>query len=97
MADKHRFSKRGYLSYFVKNAAGEYIYRGKLYSLDGEKYGPFTASVAALSLGAFLSCVASGCITAPGMTGCFYVIIPFVLEIGACVSVLWAAVRLACN
>jgi len=97
MADKRKFSKRGYLSYFVKNAAGEYIYSGKLYSLNGEGYGAFIAKLSVLSFLSLASCVVSGSITAPGMTNSFYVIIPFILEIAAEVSVCWAACRFIVN
>lgn len=97
MADKRNFSKRGYLSYFVKNAAGEYIYTGKLYSLEGKKYGEFTAYLSVFSVFALISSIVSGVIPVPGMLNSFYVIIPYILEISLTLSVVWAAARFIAN
>ncbi|MCH5197770.1 MAG: hypothetical protein J1E34_02580 [Oscillospiraceae bacterium] len=97
MADKRSFLKKGYLSYFVKNAAGEYIYTGSHYSLENNNYGGFAARVCVFCAVGLISAVLSGIIPAPGMLNCFYVIIPFILEISLTFSVVWAAVRFLSN
>ena len=86
--------KRGansYLNDFHLNVSGEYVYEGELYALEDKpqhaakkkKFWVLTALLTAVS-------VAGGCLPAPGMRNCFYVILPYL-------GVAWAAVRLGTN
>lgn len=85
---------RAYLNDFKLNEHGKYIYSGALYGYRGEKpLKKLKAEMLALSFLPAACAVLSGCIPAPGMTNCFYVIIPWVLEIAATFSLIWAAVK----
>lgn len=91
--------KRGensYLNDFHPNLAGEYIYDGALYACtadaDARKALKRRLWICAALL--LIAAVVSGSIPAPGMLNCFYVILPFILELIAAVTVAWAAVRL---
>lgn len=87
---------RSYLNDFRLNGKGEYIYSGALYGYRGEKpLKRLKGEILLLSLLPAACAVVSGCIPAPGMINCFYVIIPWVLEIAAAFSLVWAAVKFA--
>ena len=91
--------KRGensYLNDFHPNLAGEYIYDGALYACQSD---PDTQKKSRRRLWGctallFLAVLTSGSIPAPGMQNCFYVILPFLGELIAAVSVVWAVVKL---
>ena len=93
--------KRGansYLNDFHLNVSGEYVYEGELYALEDKpqhaakkkKFWVLTALLTAVS-------VAGGCLPAPGMRNCFYVILPYLGELTCSLLVAWAAVRLGTN
>lgn len=93
--------KRGansYLNDFHLNVSGEYVYEGELYALEDKpqhaakkkKFWVLTALLTAVS-------VAGGCLPAPGMSNCFYVILPYLGELTCSLLVAWAAVRLGTN
>ena len=86
-------SKRwGYLNDYKKNAAGEYVYTGRVYALgDGKRY---RAALSALAFGAAAVAVGSGCINAAGLSNTFYVILPYIGEIAAVFVLCWNTVRL---
>ena len=91
--------KRGensYLNDFHPNLAGEYIYDGALYACQSD---PDTQKKSRRRLWGctallLLAALLSGSIPAPGMQNCFYVILPFLGELIAAVSVVWAVVKL---
>ena len=86
-------SKRwGYLNDYKKNAAGEYVYTGRVYALgDGKRY---RAALSALSFGAMCVAVGSGCINAAGLSNTFYVILPFIGEVTGAFALCYNTVRL---
>lgn len=98
MMEKKR-RKRGensYLNDFHLNLAGEYIYDGELYACQAD---PDTQKMQKRKLWVYtalllLAALLSGSIPAPGMQNCFYVILPFLGELIAAVSVVWAVVKL---
>ena len=47
-----------------------------------------------LSIAILLAVVAGGCSDAPAMLNCWYVILPYICEAAAAVSVIWAVARL---
>ena len=80
----------------TRNAAGEFIYTGDWHAYSGtvprkrlicELWG--LCGVAAALL------LVSGFLPAPGLIGSWYVQIPYVLSLGALLSVLWALGRLS--
>lgn len=91
--------KRGensYLNDFHPNLAGEYIYDGALYACQSD---PDTQKKSRRRLWGctallLLAALLSGSIPAPGMQNCFYVILPFLGELIAIFSVVWAVCKL---
>ena len=91
---KHR--RREHLNDFHLNVAGEYVYNGALYacrSSAGEVRRIRRAVWAASAL-LVLAVIAGGCIPAPGMQNCFYVLLPYLGEFLSAASVVWALVKL---
>ena len=91
--------KRGensYLNDFHPNLAGEYIYSGTLYAcaLDETAQRGMRRALAALAAVQLAAVIASGSIPAPGMQNSFYVILPFLGEVVAAASVVWALAKL---
>lgn len=88
--------KNSYLNDFHLNVAGEYIYDGVLYTCAGTDaaHRPLRARLWVLCAVLLAAAVALGCIHAPGMQNCFYVILPYMGTLFAAVSVAWAFVRL---
>lgn len=81
-----------YLNDYKKNAAGEYVYTGRVYVLgDGKRY---RRMLSALAFGAAAVAVGSGCINAAGLSNTFYVILPYIGEIAAVFVLCWNTVRL---
>ena len=90
MDEKHKKrGRRSHLNDFHLNVAGEYVYDGSFFacrsseeSLRGSKRAVWIMA-AALAL----AVVAGGCIPAPGMQNCFYVLLPYLGEMLAAASV----------
>ena len=83
--------RRGELEEIRRNAAGEYVYTGDLYVYRGSR--PRVRALIGLwglSGGAALAALIAGLLPAPGMTGCWYVPIPYVLTLAAAAGVLWS-------
>lgn len=99
MADKKKKKRRAHLDGFQKNDQGKYDYTGNVYEYEGS--GGLECSLrsellklwgaAAVLLG---SLIASGCVTAPGMDDCFYVLLPYIAALMAGISACWALCRL---
>lgn len=82
--------RRAYLSYFHKNAAGEYVYSGALYTYDGEnRKRALTGLWACLGVAVALT-ILGGCIPVPGLTHVWYILIPYVLSVIAICMGLWS-------
>lgn len=92
-----RRGRRAYLEDFHKTANGEYVYTGAYYTYQGETmtWRQSMAVRLGLSVGAVALAVLGGMIPAPGMGGCFYVLLPYVCALISSVSVVWAAARMA--
>ena len=97
MNEPHKkHNRRAHLNDFHLNVAGEYVYDGALYacqSSDAESRRIRRAVWAAAAL-LVLAIVAGGCIPAPGMQNCFYVLLPYLGEVLSAASVVWALVKL---
>ena len=82
MDEKHKKrGRRSHLNDFHLNVAGEYVYDGSVFvcrsseeSLRGSKRAVWIMA-AALAL----AVVAGGCIPAPGMQNCFYVLLKLIV------------------
>ena len=91
--------RSSYLRDFRQDEAGTYRYEGDRYELEGENraggarrilrtQAVLAALAAALLLGA-------GCVPAPGISGCAYVLLPYIASLMGAVSSCLAAFRLA--
>lgn len=97
MAKKQKkHGRNSYLNDFRLNVAGEYIYDGALYACRDGADGIRAAQRRVWTAGALLvlAAVLGGCIPAPGMQNHFYVILPYLGELTASLTVFWALVRL---
>ena len=89
-----KVGRKAYLKDFRKTAGGAYRYYGKLYALHGVKEKSFMAESGVFSCGALALTVVSGLLSGPGMDRTPYVLLPYVLTVGAAGSVVWAFCRL---
>lgn len=101
MADIKKKRRRTYLENFHKDSEGKYVYQGEMYiyrgnaRADGQSgLGCELRKLWAWCLVLMGSLVAAGCISAPGMDNCFYVLLPYAVGLVAGVSVCWALCRL---
>ena len=87
--------RRAYLEYFHKNAAGEYVYSGAVYTYDGEnRKRALTGLWACLGVAAALT-ILGGCVPVPGLTHVWYILIPYVLSVIAVFMALWSLGEIA--
>lgn len=94
---KKRRGRRAYLEDFQKTATGEYVYTGKLHHYETKDIPRKKALLrlwlmtTAMAAGA----VVAGCVPAAGMSGVFYVLLPYAGTLLSAVSVLWLMCRLS--
>lgn len=93
---KKKRKRRAYLDSFQMGDDGKYAYKGAQYAFVPKEKGLRRVLAELWSLGALLmaAVVAAGCVTAPGMDECFYLILPYTAEFVASVSVCWGLGRL---
>ena len=93
MAEQKK-GRRAYLKDFRKNEHGEYSYKGDLYEYKGSdllwKKGILFALCAVL----LAAEITAGCVSAPGMDNCFYVLLPYAAGLTGCASVCLAICNL---
>jgi hypothetical protein len=98
MTDKKnkKSGRHAYLNKFEKNNSDQYEYRGTIYTYDDKalSYGRWLARLWICGIVMAAAVLVNGCIPAPGMQNCIYVLLPYVLQLLAAVSVCWAIVRL---
>lgn len=99
MAEKKKRKRRAYLDSFQKGSDGTYSYQGDFYVFEPQDKGLRTEllrlwAAAAVMLGAL---VAAGCVGGPGTGDCFYVLMPYVINVIAGISVCWGLGRLTIN
>lgn len=94
--NKKRGGRRAHLNDFHVNLAGDYVYTGAHYSYvdQGRSRDRVQRELLGLSVAVMLAVVAGGCSDAPAMLNCWYVILPYICEAAAAVSVIWAVHRL---
>lgn len=84
MTEKKKKGRRAYLEYFKKDDDGKYVFQGDYYTYQPEEGRTLRQELIRmwiLCLIMFVSIVAVGCITAPGMDRSFYVLTPYVVEL----------------
>lgn len=93
--EKKRRGRRDHLNDFYRDVSGNYVYTGVCYEhTDGVCAN--TALLRRLWLMAAVmaaAVLAGGCISAPGVGRCFYVLLPYAAQIGVTGSVVWAVAR----
>ena len=93
--EKKRRGRRDHLNDFYRDVSGNYVYTGVCY----EHTGGVRANTALLRrlwlMAAVMAAavVTGGCISAPGVGRCFYVLLPYAAEVGLTGSVVWAMTR----
>ncbi len=89
---KTKKGRRAYLNDFRQGADGKYVYTGAHYELQPrEKLPSFRWRLLLLSVLMAAVTVARGCNPAGGMLNCFYVILPYILEVGGVAFTVYAA------
>lgn len=88
MSRKKKHSK---LEYFQRNAAGEYVYTGAHMSYVSAEKSRKRLLTELWGLGAVgtLCLLACGFLPVKGFTGCFYVLLPYIVSLVAAISCLW--------
>ena len=92
---KERRGRRDHLNDFYRDVSGNYVYTGTCYvcrAAEKERTA-LLRRVWLLTAVMAAAVVAGGCISAPGMDRCFYVLLPYAAEVGLTGSVVWATVR----
>ena len=93
--EKKRRGRRDHLNDFYRDVSGNYVYTGVCYGHTGG----VRANTALLRRSRLMAAVmaaavlAGGCISAPGVGRCFYVLLPYAAQIGVTGSVVWAVAR----
>ncbi len=92
-----RRKRRAYLDHFTKTASGEYVYAGGHYIFQntGKSRKRALLELWLLGGGGAFAVLAGGCIPAPGVGNCAYVLIPYVASVIAVFSMLWAVGQLS--
>ena len=90
-------NRRAYLESFQKNQEGNYEYRGELYAWQGteQERRRELAKLWGLCTVLMGSLAAAGSVEAPGSINCAYVILPYVVNLIAGISVCWGLCRLS--
>lgn len=99
MAENRKRKRRAYLDSFQMGSDGKYAYRGDLYSFE-EQDRTLRQELTRLFAGAAVmtaALIVAGSVGGPGTGSCFYVLMPYALNMIAAISVLWGLGRLAIN
>lgn len=89
-------NRRAYLNDFYRDAAGSYVYSGKLYTYCGQRLTlrGALARLWGLAGGALCALLVCGVVPAPAMMGTPYVVLPYAAALCAAASMCWALGRL---
>lgn len=93
--EKKRQGRRAHLNDFYRDVSGSYVYTGTCYVCTaGERErAALLRRLWLLTTVMAAAVVTGGCIAAPGMSRCFYVLLPYAAEVGCAGSVVWAMTR----
>lgn len=91
---KKRRGRRDHLNDFYRDVSGNYVYTGICYVCTApQERGTLLRRLWLLTAVLAAAVVTGGCITAPGVGRCFYVLLPYAAEVGLTGSVVWAMTR----
>lgn len=95
MADKKKkqAGRRAYLNDFHRDLTGAYIYDGSHFHFAGDGWKQVLLRLWALGL-VLVVLVLAGGFSGEAMSHCVFQILPYLVEVGAVGSVVWALVRL---
>lgn len=93
---KKRGGRRAHLNDYHVDLAGNYVYTGAHYAYidQGRPLERVKRELWALCIAMLMGVFAGGCSDTPAMMNCWYVILPYLGEAAAAVSVLWALVKM---
>lgn len=93
--EKKRRGRRAHLNDFYRDVSGNYIYTGTCYVCTAapQERTALLRRLWLLAAVMAVSVVTGGCIPAPGMGGSFYLLLPYMAEVGLTGSVVWAMTR----
>lgn len=97
MAEKKMYPRRNdYLKDFYKNLAGEYVYTGAYFEQQGTatEIKACSRKLSVEAIGIALALIFAGCESAAGMTGCWYVLMPYAVEAIAAFVTVWSLIRM---
>ena len=85
-----------HLNSFFMEEDGSYGYHGAVYAYDGPEKSRKAFLLALWLLAALVAgaVIFAGCIPAPGMDNCFYVLLPYLGEVTAAGSLVWGLSRM---
>ena len=97
MSQPNKKRRRSHLDDFRRNAAGEYVYEGVHYVCTAGNAARARLVRRGWALGALMAAatIAVGCVDAPGLDGCVWLLLPYIAEVAAVGSVVWALCRLS--
>ena len=84
MSDKKKKGKRAYLSDYVLDVNGEYVYTGAYYMASvehGKDFARVMRAISGLAVLSFAFLVGIGCLSTGTTSGAFYVTVPYVAAI----------------
>ena len=92
-----RKTRRSYLNDFQPDLNGNYVYRGSVYrwAVPDRTRSRSLISLWCLSLCAAAAVIVCGIVPAAGMSRCFYVLLPYLGEVGTLLLLLWRLARLS--
>ena len=92
--EKKRQGRRAHLNDFYRDVSGNYVYTGACYVCTAPQERTALLRRLWLLTAVLAAAVAvGGCIAAPGVGRCFYVLLPYAAEVGLTGSVVWAMTR----
>ena len=82
--EKKRRGRRAHLNDFYRDVSGNYIYTGTCYVCTAapQERTALLRRLWLLAAVMVVSVVTGGCIPAPGMGGSFYLLLPYMAEVG---------------
>jgi hypothetical protein len=96
MAEQKGKGRRAYLNHFKRNLDGLYEYEGDYYCFEGTE-ASYQKALVRLWIWCVLALaviIGAGCISVPGMSNSFYVLLPYTGSVVAAIRVCWAVARM---
>lgn len=91
---KKRRGRRAHLNDFYRDVSGNYVYTGACYVCTApQERSTLLRRLWLLTAVLAAAVVTGGCIAAPGVGRCAYVLLPYAAEVGLTGSVVWAMTR----